>query len=540
MLRLLRLTLLAAALAAFLAAPADARIPGLPDTLTTPHFQLHWDGKPAAGTPVTFQMAGDLAANLERAYSTYATELTYPVPPDDGDGLIDIYITDLTPLGGPLGLAFPEGAGNQVPGYIYFDDDWTWSANLAAHELFHIFQYGIWEPASAWLLEGSAEYNGYRFLGFPASLPDGAGGTFSLTDTLGMPDMSLSCSGGACGLDDYERGGYSRWYFYEYLSERFGQGIVKDIFLKAKALNDVTLTGSDFLYYTMIDKGATLADIFSDWTVANMNGNYTVASLKGVRPPTYSSTATGDVTATLPAQKVAVNHLAARYLAFTRGSGQTGGPCYEATLSLSVSWPTGLGARPYYLWTTPDPPLADGTPAPLKQPTPLAVSGNTASLSVPWSTCANPDLGMLSLPNPTLAVDAAEFTVTATTTVDKTRMSTSTPPPAGTYTGPTIPAPEAEDAPSIALYGPQTLRISKKSRVVRLVVFSSGQGKLQAQLGASALGTRTLRAGNNDLRFTLPTGIVRTLAARNVLTVTSVSSSGTRGATVTRKLVFTK
>jgi hypothetical protein len=531
MLRLLRFTLLAAALGALFCQPASAtRILGLPETLTTPHFQIHWDGFPAPpASEVTWQQSGDLAANLERAYSTYMTDLGYPAPLDDGDGKIDVYVTDLkTPLG-PLGLAFPETAANQTAGYMLIDDDVTELANVAAHELFHLVQFGIWSPTSGWLAEGTAEWNGFRFIGFPSSLSDGFDKTYSLTDTLGMPDMSLSCAGTACGLDDYERGGYSRWPFYEYLSERFGPGVVKDIFLKAKALNDTGLTGTDFLYYTLIDKGATLADVFTDWTVANMNGNYTITTLKGIGPPVYSSTATGDETATLALQKVAVNHLAARYLSFTRGSGQSSGACYEATLSLSVSWPSGLGARPYFLWTG-----DAGTP------TPLAVSGSTANLSLPWSTCASNDLGLLSLPNPTTGVDAALFTVTATTTVDKTRLSTSTPPPAGTYTGPTVPVPDAEPAPAIALYGPETLRVSKSKRVVRLVVFSSGEGQLEAQLGSSALGKRTLRAGNNDLRYTLPKGFARTLAARNVLTVTSLSSAGTRGATVTRKLVFTK
>lgn len=526
--RFFRLTLLAALLGTLFAAPAQARILGLPETLTTSHFQVHWDGLPATGTPVTWQQAGDLAANLELAYSTYTTDLGYAAPPSDGDAWIDVYITDLA-APGALGLTFTDTGANQSSSYIYIDDDATELAFLAAHELFHVFQFGIWAPASPWMLEGTAEWNGFRFVGFPASLPDGADDEFALVDTLGAPDMSISCSGNACGLTAYEAGGYSRWHFYEYLSERYGPGVVKDIFLKAQALNDVTLTGTDFLNATLADKGATLADVFTDWTVANMNGNYSIASLKGVRPPLYSSTGSGDATGSLPTQKVAVNHLAARYLAFTRGSGQTDGPCYEATLSLSVSWPTGLGARPYFFWTA-----AGSTPIP------LAISGTTASLSVPWNTCATAEQGLLSLPNPTAGVDAALFTVTGSTTVDKTRIATSTPPPPGTYTGPTVPAPVAEDAPAIALYGPETLRVSKSKRVVRLVVFSSGPGKLQAQLGAIGLGTRALRTGNNDLRFTLPSGLMRMLAARGVLTVTSLSSSGAHGATVTRKLVLTK
>jgi hypothetical protein len=541
MLRLVRLTLLAAALAVVAVAPAQGgRALGLPETLTTAHFQVHWDGFPVDGSPVTWQQAGDLAASLERAYSMYTTELGYAAPPSDGDQWIDVYVVDLSSIGA-LGVASTDTSANQSSAYIYIDDNATEMPDTAAHELFHVFQFGIWAPASPWLLEGTAEWNAFRLLGFPSSVVDSSGEPYPLTDTLGAPDMSVNCKGSACGLTGYEVGGYSRWHFYEYLSERFGPAIVKDVFLKGKALNDTGLTGTDLLNYTLLDRGTTLSNVFTDWTVANMTGDYTITSLRGVRAPVFSTTPTGDASGPLLPQKVAVNHLAARYLAFTPGSGSSTGPCYEATLSLNVSWPSGLGARPYFLWTgTPTPPLVEGQLAPIVPATPLAVSGSTASLSVPWSTCASTNKGILSLPNPSTGVDAADFTVSATIAVDKTRPASATPPPAGSYTGPTVPAPDAEPAPSIALYGPETLRISKRSRTVRLVVFSSGQGELEAQLGSSALGKRQLRAGNNDLRFTLPRAFARTLAARNVLTVTSISSDGTRGATITRKLVFTK
>ena len=94
-------------------------------------------------------------------------------------------------------------------------------------------------------------------------------------------------------------------------------------------------------------------------------------------------------------------------------------------------------------------------------------------------------------------------------TVDKKTLATSTPPPAGTYTGPTVPSLTGEEPPSIAVYGPETLRVSKKKRVVRLVVFSSGTGKLDGRLGSLSLGTRVLRTGNNDLRFTIPRSVTR-------------------------------
>lgn len=529
MLRLARLCALTALLAALWAQPASAaRILGLPETLTTPNFQIHYTGQPGSTAPITHQRAGDLAGNLERAYSTVVSEWGYPAPLSDGDNLIDVYVTDLGALD-VAGLAFPETGSAQTSGYLQVDDGATNLPAVAMHELFHLVQYGIWAWMDPSLLEASAEWAGFRFVGFPLAVDLGGTSPVPLLETVGLPDMSLTCNGAACGSTDYEAMGYSRWHFFEYLTERFGDSTVNDLFQRGKTVNDPGVLGGDLLIQMLAAKGATLADVFHDWTVANMTGSYTATGLKGIEPPAYSTTLTGNASGTFATQKIPVNHLAARYVAFKRGTGTSDGPCYAATLNVSVTVPFGIGARPVFNWT------AAGSPA-----IPLALTGSTASLSVPWDTCSWSDAGLVSLPNPSVAVDAALFTVSGSITVDRKTLATSTPPPAGSYTGPTVPSPEGEEAPSIAVYGPETLRVSKKRRMVRLVVFSSGSGKLVAQLGSLSLGTRVLRTGNNDLRFTLPLSVTRSLAATGRLTFTSVSTNGARGATVTRKLVLTK
>ena len=69
---------------------------------------------------------------------------------------------------------------------------------------------------------------------------------------------------------------------------------------------------------------------------------------------------------------------------------------------------------------------------------------------------------------------------------------------------------------------------------------SSGSGVLQASLGGQALGTASLRAGNNDVRWTLPKALLAGLrrsasAGGNVLKLTPLSPSGSMaGAAVTR------
>lgn len=528
MLRFLRLALLGAAFAAVFAAPAHAVRVVLPETLTSTHFQIHFDGDPTLEHPVTYQQAGELAANLERAYETMTGVWGFPAPLNDGDGKVDVYVTDTTPANA-LGFAFPDTAANQTSGYIHIDDGATEMPDLAAHELFHLVQFGMFAPGEEWLMEATAEWAAFRFVDFPTTLLDSAGAQYPLADTLGMPDMSLNCGGEACGLSGYESGGYSRWHFFQFAQERFGSSFVKEVFDNAKAMNDPALGGIDFIVHTLAARGATISDTLTDWTVANLTGNYATSGLKGVVPPAYSSTLTGTSAGALPAQKVAVNHLAARFLEFKRGDGSAGGLCYAATLTLNVTLPPDLGARPYFYWP--------GTGAAV----PLAISGGTATLSVPWDTCTWPlQAGRLALPNPSSSVDAALFTVSCALAVDKQTIVTPTSAPPGSYIGPTVPAPTTDEPPAIAVYGPELIRVSRKTRTVRLVVFSSGVGKLRAKLGGSSVGTRSLRTGNNDLRFTLPRTALRSLNARGTLTLTSLSPSGITGATVKRKITLTK
>ena len=529
MLRTLRLALLAGALLATSATAAGASRPALPETLTTEHFQIHYDGAPPTG--IVHQQAGDLASNLERAYEVFTGFWGFPAPRSDGDGKVDVYVQPMAGTGA-LGLAFADTATTQSSGHIWVSSDATEMPDTAAHELFHVIQFGMWAPTEPWLLEATAEWAAFRVLDFPSLLLDAGGSEYPLQATLGLPDLSLSCSGDACGLDDYERGGYSRWHFFQWATERYGDAFVKDLFDYAAAKNDPGLQGIDLLIGALAAKGSTLSDAFTEWSVANLTGAYTARGLKGVRAkPHGTPLLTGVTTDVLPTQRVAVNHLAARYLSFKRGDGSAAGPCYAATLTLDVKLPFNLGARPHFAWSAPD-----------STPVPLALNGGNATISVPWDTCTWPaHEGLLSLPNPAWNVDSAQFTVNASINVDTKTIVTPTAPPPGLYDGPTLSAPTSDEPPSIALYGPEILRVSAKKRVLRLVVFASGVGKLSAKLGTLGLGARNLRTGNNDLRYTIPKSMLRTLSARGrSLTLTSLSPSGHVGATVKRRITLSK
>jgi hypothetical protein len=179
----------------------------------------------------------------------------------------------------------------------------------------------------------------------------------------------------------------------------------------------------------------------------------------------------------------------------------------------------------------------------------FTVSGNTATLkSIPWNTCGTSPHAYVSLPNETNdavppALDGREFTVSGTVTVDKSKPASATEAPAGVkVSGPVIQTPTSDPAPDLTLHAPELIRVSTKTRLLRFIIFSSGDGALNATLGSTWLGSAGLHAGNNDVRFVLPTKLLKSLrktnTPANVLTLTSYSPGGTPGASVTRRVAM--
>ena len=155
------------------------------------------------------------------------------------------------------------------------------------------------------------------------------------------------------------------------------------------------------------------------------------------------------------------------------------------------------------------------------------------------------DQAYLSLNNASTDIDAAKFVVSASLTVDpNTPASATAPPPQATVWGGVTNVSNADAPPSIDVLGPLLLHVSSTSPTLRLIVQSTGDGTAHATLGSVDLGTPTLRAGNNDLRFTIPksvlTSLRRSSAAGNVLVLTPLSPSGAvTGTAVTRAVAVT-
>jgi hypothetical protein len=203
-----------------------------------------------------------------------------------------------------------------------------------------------------------------------------------------------------------------------------------------------------------------------------------------------------------------------------------------------VTLPAGIGARPYFYWNGLN-----------NKPVPLAINGNTASVTLPWDTCTwVGNQGFLSLPNPSTdpTANGALFTVVAKLDVktDTPGQASARPDPIK-VSGPVIPVTGADVAPTLLLFGPELLRLDEGAPTVRLIMRSSGEGQVRASLGSTVLGTVSVRPGGNDVRFTIPKSLLNGLrrsssAGGTLLTLTPLSPSGaTTGKPVTRTVSVT-
>ncbi len=542
--RALGAALAVALVAGVLASAADAvpiPRPTGDHQITTAHFVVHYNTDPQAPDYTTETQAGDVAAYAERVYAL-ETGWGFPPPLDDGDGHIDIYLADLSALPGVIGYAEPDGpfpyaspdsgaivlsTPNAMEGFAT-DEGLTpeqEEQKTIAHELFHLFQDATWVQSAqsdGWFFEATAQWAGFSAIGFP---------TGSVVTSVGPPDIALTCRDNIpgfrmCDPDPYVEGGYSRWAFFQMLANKYGNSFIHDVLVNGAAGQNAAAA----LTNAIAAKGSSLTSIFNEYALRLMDGDFSVPALAAVRPPVQEALVGGTKTGGLATVKVPVNHLSARYVTFQRGDGDSTHPCYEATLSINVALPAGTSSEPYFYWDSPQP---------------LIVNGTNASITVPWDTCNwGSARGWLSIPNAGTTVDAADFTVTSSVTVDTNTPATAgNAPPQVSIWGTTVPVPATDVAPSIDVFGPELLTLSASAPTIRLIVDSSGPGIVTATLGATTLGTGTLRAGNNDLRFTVPkdmlTSLRRAAANANVLTLTPMSPSGaSAGQPVTRQVAI--
>lgn len=530
MMRRLLVAAAVVATAGVLAGPSAAARPiGWNHIVTTPHFVVHYTSDLNNDDYVTFTQASDLAAEFEHLY-TAEVGLGFTAPLDDGDGHIDVYLEGIGP--DILGQAVPDNPGNTTSsGYIILAPVALGDSMTVAHELFHLIQFATWVPAAqsdTWLFEGSAEWMGAKLDGFSADD----------VSKLGPSDMPLDCRETLatspplqmCDPNPYIEGGYSRWPFFESLAQRFGVTFVQDVLARGAA--GMSATGA--LAAAVAARGGSLSDVYNDWAVEQMRGTYGIAALDSIAPTATATIQTGIASTDWKSLDVNVDHLAARYVKFTRGDGASDHPCYVATLSLRVTVPAGVTSVPTFFWA------ANGSQ-------PFSLTSGAVTQVTTWDTCTWSTAGYLALPNDTYApaaMDTQDFRIDYKLDVTAIPASATAAPTQLPIYGGQTQVPTSDVAPDISVFGPLLLQVSATSPALRLIVESTGDGTVHATLGGIDLGSPRIRAGNNDLRFTLPkpllTGLRRSSSTANVLTLTPTSTSGSVvGPAVSRTVVVT-
>jgi hypothetical protein len=524
-----RLSLLlsaAAALAAALVlvpAASPARLAG-PNMLTldSDHFRVIYDGAADQPDYISQSQAGDVLGWAERSYSVYSS-WGYPAPLLDADGKLDITVKTLDPRYAAISIVNNPNAGPSS-GTFQLDSKNGLTFHIVANQVFQLFGWAIYSIPDQWLDLASAEWAAFKVESFNGITPT----------TWGESERTLDCVGDQCGYAAgasdselaYNRSGFPGWSFFEYLAEQYGDGFVRSVWNQA-ASNGAGSTSLKAVDDALASKGSSLSSAFNGWITTRLAGSWTLKALQGSLPQVFASTQTGATNGPLSQQFVVVDHLAARYLAFVPGDGTAAGLCHGGTLAITVSLPANASSRPAVF-------VAGSTDA-----QPLSVNGNKASITIPWSDCTGGAPAYLSLPNASTTVNGGVFVVSATLTIDPNTIATAVGPPQPvSMPGVAIDAPTTPVAPTLELLGPQVVHLQPNVHELRMIVMADTDGTIQASLGSYALGTSAVRAGANDLRFTLPDTAVRRTAvlASNVITLTPLASTGDAGDPVSELL----
>jgi hypothetical protein len=207
------------------------------------HFSIHYDTSgthmvyqptvdtnPADGVPDYVNRTGEY---FERAWTYQCDTLGYDTPPFDGSsgGGTNIYDVYMHHYSGAYGVTWPESPSSQYPGrgndytsYVFVDPDYNGFGYTdrtlpmkvtSAHEFFHSVQFAYNVNAGSWFMENCATW-------MEDVLWDSINDNYLyLPYFMNSTQMSLTTANG--GFE------YGAFLWPTYLSERFGQNIIKTI-----------------------------------------------------------------------------------------------------------------------------------------------------------------------------------------------------------------------------------------------------------------------------------------------------------------------
>lgn len=266
--------------------------------------------------------------------------LGFRPPPSDrrrgGDDRFDVYLADVGDRG-LFGYCTPErrvrGERFAASSYCVLDDDFAreqFRARpidslrvTAAHEFFHAIQFGYDFREDPWLLESTATWIEETFAD---SVNDNR--RYLRFGTVHRPWVSLD----AFSNDRYAH--YGNWAWWEYLTDRYGDGLVRAVWRRADSVGDSPDLSSMAALKAVLDRHGGLPRALTSYAVANLTPAATYP--EGARWPAaqVAKRVRLDRERRSARGAVRVDHLAARHLAFTPRAGF--GPAWRLRVAVDA------------------------------------------------------------------------------------------------------------------------------------------------------------------------------------------------------------
>ena len=246
----------------------------VPSTSTCgPHVCVHYVTSTADAAPSTEWVALTLAT-LENTYAREVDDLGYRAPLGDrgigGDDRLDVYLKDLgTGLYGYCAAEYRK-KGRTASGFCVLDNDYSPAQfpsgtspqdNLtvtAAHEFFHAVQYAYDYDEDPWMMESTATWMEERVAD---DIDDNR--QYLPYSQLQAPYVPLDSFSSTYGFQ------YGNWIFWEYLSQTYGEGLVKKAWKAAGTQKSDGGRYSVQALQSVLRKKGGLTKVYADFAAAN-------------------------------------------------------------------------------------------------------------------------------------------------------------------------------------------------------------------------------------------------------------------------------
>jgi hypothetical protein len=241
----------------------------------TPKICIHWVPTTVDAPPSGRWVSRSLRT-VRRVWSKEVGKLGYRRPVTDGrrggNSKFDVYLSDVGAKG-LYGYCAPEftkpGYPRIASGYCVLDNDFARSQFdakpsdslkvTAAHEFFHAVQFAYDYLEDPWMMEATATWIEERYA-------DGANDNRQY-----LPAGQLVKT--FTPLDTFDQDSavqYGNWVFFEYLSKRFGQGVVRRIWKQSGAFKGDGKTYSTNAVKRVLPRTVSFKKLFSQFSSANI------------------------------------------------------------------------------------------------------------------------------------------------------------------------------------------------------------------------------------------------------------------------------